>query len=96
MDAEEERVGNGAAAAGAAQGGNTWDFEEGESLFVTLCIACVGALFTRRILKTSTSHVILLIYICFLTYLSHHLLSRSPFVVLPWRGRQRRFRAFHQ
>ena len=57
MDAEEERVGNGAAAA-AVQGGNAWDFEEGESLFVTLGIACAVALFTRRILKTSTSHVI--------------------------------------
>ena len=63
MDAaEEERVGNGngaAAATAAVQGGNTWDFEEGESsLLVTLCVACVVALFTRRILKTSTSHVI--------------------------------------
>ena len=62
MDAaEEERVGNAAgsgAGAAAVQGGNTWDFEEGESLFVTLCIVCVVALFTRRILKTSTSHVI--------------------------------------
>ena len=37
MDAaEEERVGNGNGAgsgAAAVQGGNTWDFEEGESLF---------------------------------------------------------------
>ena len=96
MDAEEERVGNGAAAA-AVQGGNAWDFEEGESLFGTLCIACVVALFSADIKNQHiTCHLLIYIYICFLTYLSHHLLSRSPFVVLPWRGRQRRFRAFHQ
>ena len=65
--------------------------------FVTLCIDCMYCCVIHSA-DIKNQHITChsLIYICFLTYLSHHLLHRSPFVVLPWRGRQRRFGAFHQ
>jgi len=59
MDAEEERVGNGnGAAAAAVQGGNAWDFEEGESIAIAPVFFVCACGVRSADAKTSTSHVI--------------------------------------
>ena len=91
MDAEEEKVGNGS---GAAQGGNTWDFEEGKFesaqrvvLFCAFLLFCLLGRYKNQHIMCHFANIIIS-RIFPITFP-----SRPPSVVLPRRGQQRRPRA---